>query len=156
MALGTAELPLDRRRLVDGAGTCRMIVNSPQRAYLNRMTVMRLLRFLTIFAVLLAPLTMTGGHAAMSMPAAASTMDQHSGHAMTAEHCAGMSGQSDDQPHRKSGPSIDCMIACSCLPATGSEMGKHALRAAIVEPPALAAGLAGLNPESDTPPPRLA
>ena len=133
-----------------------MIVSSSWGAYLGGMTVIRLLRLLTIFAVLLAPLTMTGGHAAMAMPAAAKAMDHHSGQAMTAEHCAGMSGQSDDQSDHKSGPSIDCMMACSCLPPAGTELAEHAMLVAIVEPPALAAGLIGLNPESDPPPPRIA
>lgn len=120
------------------------------------MMAMRLVRFLTIFAVLLAPLTMAGGHAAMAMPPAAKAVTHHSEHGMSAGHCAGMSGQSDDPSDRPSGPSIDCMIACSCLPAAGTGIGEHATPVAMVEPPLFSAGLSGLHPESDPPPPRFA
>lgn len=116
------------------------------------MSATRLLRFLTILAVLFAPISMMSGHAAMAMPAAAAhKMDQMA--AMdAADHCAGMDKQPGDQP----GSSIDCMIACSVLLAAGSEVAIHPMAPLLIQPIPLARGLQGLHPESDPPPPRFA
>jgi len=116
------------------------------------MPLTRLLRFLTIFAVLFSPISMATGHAAMAMPAASAAMADHMG-AASAGHCADMGGEQD-----KSGPaapSIDCMIACSAMPAADFEVEAHPVVAAFIEPRALISALSGLNPESDPPPPRI-
>lgn len=117
------------------------------------MPLTRLLRFLTLIAVIFAPISMSGGHAAMAMPAPSAAMAEQMP-AAPAGHCADMGGEQD-----KSGPSapnIDCMIACSAMPAADFEVEVHPVVAAFIEPRALTNALNGLNPESDPPPPRFA
>ena len=64
------------------------------RAYWPGMFAMRLLRFLTLIALIVAPVGMMSGHAAMAMSRAA--IDGHHMAAMAApDHCAGM-----DQPSK--------------------------------------------------------
>ena len=116
------------------------------------MTATRLLRFLTLFAVLFSPISMATGHAAMAMPAPSAAMADHMA-AGPAGHCAGMGGEQD-----KSGPAapnIDCMIACSAMLAADLEVDVHPVVAAFIEPRALTGALHGLSPEFDPPPPRL-
>jgi len=121
-------------------------------AYSGRMSLTRLLRLLTIFAVIFSPLSMTGGHAAMAMPAAASSMADRSAAAVPAGHCADMDGQQDrsGQP----APNVDCLIACSALPTLDFEVEAHPVLASFIEPAPRMAALHGLHPESDPPPPR--
>jgi len=115
------------------------------------MSPTRLLRFLTILAVLFSPISMMGGHAAMATPvASASTMD-HMRAAMPAGHCADMDQDTKD----KASPDIDCMIACSAIPATVFQVDTHPMTVALVPPALLFSGLIGLHPESDPPPPRF-
>lgn len=116
------------------------------------MPLTRLLRILTLIAVIFAPLSMAGGHAAMAMPAAPAAMSDHMG-AMPAGHCADMEGKQDK--NGPSAPSIDCMIACSAMPAADFEVEVHPLTAAFIEPARLVSALHGLSPESDPPPPRI-
>ena len=116
------------------------------------MPLTRLLRFLTIFAVLFSPISMSAGHAAMAMPTPSAPMADHMS-AAPAGHCADMDGEQD-----KSGratPNIDCMIACSAMPAADFEVEVHPIVAAFIEPRALTSAHHGLNPESDPPPPRV-
>lgn len=122
-------------------------------AYLGRMSLTRLLRLLAIFAVILSPLSMASGHAAMAMPAASTTMADHMAPPAPAGHCADMPSQKDE-----SGPpasNVDCLIACSTLPTLAFEVEAHPVLASFDEPAALVAALHGLHPESDPPPPRL-
>ncbi len=88
-------------------------------AYLTHMPLTRLLRFLTIFAVLFSPISMSAGHAAMAMPAPSTPMADHMA-AAPAGHCADMDGeQGKSSP---AAPNIDCMIACSAMPAADFEV----------------------------------
>lgn len=116
------------------------------------MSLTRLVRILTILAMLVAPLGMMGGHAAMAMPVPAQPAMDHMAAMSTAGHCADMDKQSEDQR----GSGIDCMIACSALPSAESEIAAHPLAATVVQPIPLVEGLSGLHPESDPPPPRFA
>ncbi len=120
-------------------------------AYLGRMSLTRLLRLLTIFAVIFSPLSVASGHAAMAMPAAPTSTDHTS--AASASHCADMDGQKDKGGQRA--PSIDCMIACSALPTLDFEIEAHSMPAGFLEPALFISALHGLHPESDPPPPRL-
>ena len=124
------------------------VVTAGAGVYLPAMVALRLFRFLTLFALMLAPLGMMSAHARMAMPASAS-----SGHEMAASsHCPGM-----DQPRKEKPVSgIDCTIACSALPSAESTIAVHPMAAAEVPPIALVTFLPGLHPESDPPPPRLA
>ena len=116
------------------------------------MLLARLWRVLTILAVLLAPLGMMGGHAAMAMPAPAATSVMDHGQAGSpAGHCADM----DQDQTGQTSPSIDCMIACSAVPAAEFVVASQPAAHGVMQIGALAGLLPGLHPESDPPPPRL-
>ena len=117
------------------------------------MSLTRLLQLLAIFAVILSPLSMASAHAATAMPVATIPMADHMADSAPASHCADMAGPEDngEQPV----PNIDCMIACTALPALAFEVEAHPLVPSFVEPAPLVADLHGLHPESDPPPPRL-
>lgn len=115
------------------------------------MSPTRLLRFLTILVVLFSPINMMGGHAAMAMPAASASAMEHMRAAMPAGHCADMDQDTKDQ----ASPDIDCMIACSAIPATDFQVDTHPMTVALIPPALLSRGLIGLHAESDPPPPRL-
>ena len=109
------------------------------------------IRFLTLLALLLAPLSMMTSHAAMAAavdaaPASASAM-----------HCAEMP-QADNQAPGKQAPvkNIDCMLACACLPPlSGPGVGQAQLLISI-DPVANAEPLGhGLDFTADPPPPRF-
>ena len=114
------------------------------------MPITRLLRILTILAVLLAPLGMLGGHPAMATPAPSDPAMSHMA-IDPAGHCADIDKQSKDQP----GSSIDCMIACSVLLTAENVLSVHPVAISPRQPRTLAVVLNGLHPEWDTPPPRL-
>ena len=109
----------------------------------------RFLRVLTLLALLLAPAGMLGSHAAMAgVPVAAA--------AASDAHCAEMAGGGHEAPCDPQVPAgIDCMIACSCMPPLGAQLGQPPLRSAVPEPAMLTARLLGLSPQAETPPPRL-
>ena len=112
------------------------------------MVALRLLRFLTLFALMLAPFGMMSAHAEMAMPVSAA-----SGHEMASSgHCAGMNQPREEKP----ASGIDCTIACSAVPSAEGTIIVHPTAAAQTPPIALATSLLGLHPESDPPPPRLA
>lgn len=117
---------------------------------------MRLVRFLTILAMLFAPLGMVGEHAAMAMPAAADAPAHHAESAAPAAHCADMTAQAGDESDLGKDCMTDCAIACSAVPAFVGGIALHEPLAAMIEPQPLARGLRGLHPESDPPPPRNA
>ena len=103
----------------------------------------RFIRLLVLLALLAAPFGRMAAAEAMTMP-------HHPAMTMAAGHC-------DTMPASDSGDfdrSIDCMIACAMM--------AHAEAPALQPPPAasapvsvLRAGLAGLHPEADPPPPRI-
>ena len=98
-----------------------------------------------MLALLLAPLAMAGGESAhasgydRSPPAAADG------------HCADVERESRGEP----GPSIDCMIACTAIPAAGNALAGPDPTRTCRERPSLAAARDGLAPEAATPPPRF-
>lgn len=117
------------------------------------MSLMRLLRFLTILAMLFSPVSMMSGHAAMAMPAPSATAMDHMQASAPAGHCADMAPGRDSNDQQR--PDIDCMIACSAIPAADFAVETHAAKAAFLEPARLVSALRGLHPESDPPPPRF-
>lgn len=133
-----------------------MIASRARAPYLSGMTAARLVRLLTIFAVLLAPLSMVGERAAMAMPAGPEASAHHSAGPSRAGHCAEMSGQSEDEKAPDTQCLIDCAIACSAIPAGGSQMADQSMPVVMVQPQPLVGRLSGLHPESDPPPPRIA
>lgn len=116
------------------------------------MSLTRLWRVLTILAMLLAPLSMVGGHAAMAMPSpAASGVMDHGQAGSQAGHCADM----DQDQNGQTSPSIDCMIACSAIHSAEFAVASHPAVHSATPIAALPKLYPGLHPESDPPPPRL-
>jgi hypothetical protein len=104
----------------------------------------RLIRLAIMLAVLLAPLAMIGG-----APARAAA--HHAAAPQTADHCAGMQKNSKEQPAQ----SRDCMVACAAIIAMSSEIDAHLPAPAVAQAIAPATSGHGLEPEAETPPPRL-
>lgn len=112
---------------------------------------MRLWRILTILAVLLAPLSMTGGHAAMAMSSSGTPgMMDHGQAGAPAAHCADM----EQDQRGPTSPGVDCMIACSAITTDCAVALRSALHGAL-ENSSLPGLLPGLHPGSDPPPPRF-
>jgi hypothetical protein len=102
------------------------------------MPATRFVRWLTLIALLLAPLAMIGGAPAMA-------------HDAVAGQCEDMGSPAEAPPAAP----VDCMIACAGLPAQGSAVALHKGVPAAREPLALTAHLSGLQPEAAIPPPRF-
>lgn len=133
-----------------------MIASRFREAYRCGMTAMRLVRLFTILALLFAPLSMVSEHAAMAMPMQANAAAHHAESARPADHCADMSGQSEDETVPGRDCMIDCTIACSGIPSVGSVIADQAMPAALDQPLPLVSRIRGLHPESADPPPRIA
>ena len=107
------------------------------------MTRRRLIQFLVLIALAVAPFGRIGASQAMA---------GHAPMAMTA-HCAGQPMPDGDKGHRMA---VDCMIACAAMAPAPAPF--------VLPPPALAAApigpplsrLSGIRPEADPPPPRTA
>jgi hypothetical protein len=113
------------------------------------MTASRLVRLLTVLALLLMPLAMAGqGHAIAAAP-------HHEIATDGAGHCADTKPD-DGSDERGAGTAAQCMMACAALPAAGAPLpaARTVLRTAVTGTPV--AGITGLAPESETPPPRSA
>jgi hypothetical protein len=104
----------------------------------------RLFQLLLAFAMLLAPLTMVGGGAAMAMPHGPTPE-------MAMDHCAGMDAPSKDQPTAD----IDCMMTCAAVPPLVPRLEAQLIAPATLPHFAPAAAPRGLDPEAETPPPRF-
>jgi hypothetical protein len=113
------------------------------------MAAQRLLRMLTLAALLLASFGMLGSHATAAVPTAAA--NGHHMEGMADGHCADTGQPANDRPSS----SIDCMMACSVLAGIGSELAEHPLPAATPPEAMVPKAIHGLNPEADPPPPRL-
>lgn len=113
-------------------------------AYLRLMPVTRLIRLAIMLAVLLAPLAMIAG-----VPARAAT--HHAAASQTLDHCVGMQKKSKQQPLQ----GRDCMMACAAIIPICSEVDVHLPPPATAQESALVTSGQGLDPEAETPPPRL-
>lgn len=104
------------------------------------MSATGLFRWLTLLALLFAPLAMIGGGPAMAH-------DQ----VVAAGQCA----DSDKPAEAPASAPVDCMIACAgCLSNPGGRVEARLPLEAAEEPAPVAFGLHGLHPEAATPPPR--
>lgn len=134
-----------------------MIASASTEAYLRPMVARRLVRILTMLALLFAPLSMIGGYAAMAMPAAAAAASHNEQADDQSAHCAEMAGQSEEDDGTSPGDCLtDCAVACSAIPALGSAMADQPMAPAMAQPLALVGRIRGLHPESADPPPRIA
>ena len=143
----------------------RTIVSSRPGVYLRPVSVTRLIRFLTLLALALAPhASMGGAPAAAAVNHAAMAAESHrmTGHAMAGHDmahdaatavCDDMDGKSNDQPCG----SADCAKACAAYPAiaaVGGQLQPYVLLHGPPLQPALVSVPQGLVPEAAIPPPR--
>lgn len=135
-----------------------MIATLFPQNYLRTMVARRLVRILTVLALLLAPLSMVGEHAAMAMPATAAPPSHHEQAADQSAHCSEMAGDTQDEDKGSSSGDCqtDCAVACSAIAPLGNAVADQLVVPAIARPLALVSRIAGLHPESDDPPPRTA
>jgi hypothetical protein len=119
-------------------------------AYLAIMPAPRILRILTLLAVLLMPFGMIGP----ASPVMA--MSHHDGRAMTVDHCAGSAGMGKPRKEDPPGHTPGCMVTCAAIPSAGVDLQPHAMAPSAVAPHALAPRVRGLHPEAAIPPPRFA
>lgn len=113
----------------------------------------RLLSFLAAFAMLVAPLGMVCDSAAMAAPPAHPDMAAHA--TMATDHCA----DENAAPHKSSkdapSPNLHCMMACAALPPLAGAVAAEPKLAAARPDFAVPAFGIGLDPEAETPPPRI-
>lgn len=123
---------------------------------------MRLIRFLTMLALLLAPLAMFGGSPASATVRHSMAADHHqmADHAVAGDaSMAAMSACQDKEGTAKDRPceTSDCLTACaavSAIPAVGGNLEPHLSAHGPRQLPALISVPHGLVPEAATPPPR--
>jgi hypothetical protein len=111
-------------------------------------TAVPLIRFLTIFALLLAPIGMARLHSAQAMSGDVSIAASED--AAPKGHCAGMSGELPDQPQTD----LDCTIACSAVPVVAGAIPAPAPVLAMDQPLPREEAQRGLTLGFDPPPPR--
>ena len=106
------------------------------------------LRLFVVLTMLIVPIGMVGGHAAMAAPPASEPA--------AGDHCADMAGGHQQAPDDQApGKSIDCMIACACVPSPGVQLADPPLPVAGPEAAMIVSLVGGINPAADPPPPRL-
>lgn len=133
-----------------------MIATETGVLYPKKMLLARVVRLLTILAVLFAPISMASAHGAMAAPAPQQAQMHHAQMAdMPAGHCGDMD-QRDGSDHKAPmSPGIDCTIACSVIITSAELFADAPLPAVQMRTSILLTFRDGLEPESDPPPPRL-
>lgn len=104
-----------------------------------------------LIVLLVAPLGMMSGHAAMAMPVSPAGGTHHAATSPGAGHCSDTGNESG----ANRGASIDCMIACSGMPSQTPAIEKARLTVSAPAQPAITAAQPGRNPAAEPPPPRL-
>ena len=127
------------------------IAAGPPTAYLRGVSLTRLIRFLTILALVLSPVAMLGGGPAQASSHHMMMASQAADMAM--EHCHDAGEKSKD----RSAPSMDCAMACAAMmPELGDQLdGLPSVPAGLQAPAPVTVGH-GLVPEAADPPPRTA
>lgn len=121
------------------------------------MVARRLTLFVTMLALLLAPLSMIGGHAMAAQYPTAGLVQHHQ--QMPPSHCVEIGGETGDSdapgsPQHKS--PTDCALACSAICAPDGPLPAWAPVIGMAQSLPLAEPLGGLVPEAVDPPPRTA
>ena len=119
-----------------------VIVGTGFASYVARMTG-PLLRLLTLIALVLMPLGMTGA------PALAAP-DHHVTMAAGSGHC----DEQQDQDKAPAQQQMDCTAACTTLPAPSTPALTPPLKPTAPRLSGVAAPFAGIEPEIATPPPK--
>lgn len=120
-----------------------MLQASRRSLIYKHMRLSRLFSFIILLALLLAPASMLGSHAAMAMPqgASASGMNQ-----------CDQPQVPEDQDRQAM---IDCAIACAAMPAAEPLMASKPVALAPLPTVSPTLILTGTRPEAATPPPRI-
>ena len=110
----------------------------------------QLIRLLTLIALLFASIGMMSAHASAAAPA-------NGPDTAMAGHCAEMSGSGQETPKdRPTNKSIDCLIACACVPARNADsLDPQPIFVSALPIVLLSLVPDGLNPAADPPPPRF-
>ena len=117
------------------------------------MLLKHLLRLLTLFALLVAPLGMLAGNAAVAAPRTADA-------SASSAHCAEMAGSHDEssdeqEPAKSADCMTDCMMVCSGMLSMTAQLAEplapSSLAAAALRPPLVR----GLAPQAEPRPPRF-
>lgn len=111
-----------------------------------------LLRLLTLFALLLAPLGMLGGTPAMAAPQSADV-------SASGGHCAEMAGahdqSSDEQAPANSVECMtDCMMLCSGMLPMSAQLAEPLARSPMAAAVSISSLVRGLTPQAEPRPPR--
>ncbi len=118
---------------------------APQSAgHYDGLHMLRLISALWVaLALLVSPVVMAGtAHAAMPSTE------------MASDHCADM-GETKPSDKNMPGMDIACAIACTALPAAAPYIAAAGMLQPIAALSSRADALAGVHPESETPPPRI-
>lgn len=113
----------------------------------------RFFSFLAAFAMLVAPLGMVCDSPAMAAAPAHQEMAAHA--AMASDHCADANTAPYNSSKDSSSPNLHCMMACAALPPLAGAVAAEPKLAAARPDFAVPAFGIGLDPEAETPPPRL-
>ena len=124
-------------------------------AYLALVSFRRILSLLLLVGLVLAPLSMIGGHPAMAMGGKAMVGMGHEQTASTPP-CHGKQPQRGDHaPDTKQLPGNCCVMMCVAIPAVGGQLAAHMVPLEIRQALPPASAPRGLEPEADPPPPRF-
>lgn len=110
------------------------------------MAVARVLRVLTMLAVVLMPFGMLRG-------ASAEATAHRVAMTMSAGHCAGMPTREKKAPNA---PCCNCMVACAAIHSKDACLEHVALAPMAAQVAAITPAIHGLHPQAATPPPRSA
>ncbi len=116
-----------------------IIVQKASLPYGSRMAA-AVFRLLALFALMLMPIGMA--------PATAQPMP--------AEHAMTSMGHCEQDQDREPNSKMDCTAMCTALPATDASVPEPVLKPMAPRTTAIAVPFAGVEPETVTPPPRLA
>ena len=134
---------------VRSAVESRACATNSRGDHLGGMAAPRVLRFLTMLAVLLMPFGMLRSASAQAMAHQVSMT-------MSAGHCAGMPSVPAREKKAPSAPCCDCMVACVAIPSKEASVDPMAPAPMAAQAAGLTPAIHGLHPEAATPPPRIA
>jgi hypothetical protein len=117
------------------------------------MLLKHLIRLLTLFALLLAPLGMLGGASAIAAPPRA---DASAGSSHCAEMASSRDQSSDEQTPAKSIECMmSCMMLCSGLPSMTPQLAEPVAPSPMAAPVFVSSRVRGLTPQAEPRPPKL-
>ncbi len=113
------------------------------------MALPHLARWLLVLALIVMPVSMLRGHVAAAPLSEAVLSQADDG------HCAGSGLKDQGSDHKAPGASLDCTIACACVPPSVASLPAAPPVIAGAATAAIVAAVSGSNPSADPPPPRI-